>query len=219
MKSCAVIPAYNEEKTIAEVVLKAKEHVDFVIVVDDGSKDKTAEIAKKAGAVVVRHGRNLGKGKALSTGIERARELGVDAVVFLDADLQHDPSEIPKFLEALSDSDAVFGYRPGIGHIFRSLAGKFGSLVFSILFGYWRIRDLYCGYRAFKLSKIPEIEEKGYCIEVELAAKAIKNKLSIKQIPIKVIYTKHAVRKGISWFQAFLAFLCIFKWWFKLNLK
>ena len=86
MRILAVIPAYNEQRTIAEVVLKAEKHVDEVVVVDDGSSDLTGEIARRMGATVLRHETNRGKGAALRTGFLHALRSGADVVVTLDAD-------------------------------------------------------------------------------------------------------------------------------------
>src|SRR4030065_1758999 len=97
------IPAFNEEKTIARVVLEAQKHADVVVVCDDGSSDLTCEIAQRLGADVVRHERNLGYGAALKSLFERARELGADVLVTLDGDSQHDPLEIPNILKPIVD--------------------------------------------------------------------------------------------------------------------
>ncbi len=91
----AGIPAFNEEKSIAGVVLSAQKHADVVVVCDDGSSDMTREIAERLGAVVVRHEQNLGYGAALQSLFKKARELRADVLVTLDSDGQHDASEIP----------------------------------------------------------------------------------------------------------------------------
>ena len=94
----AAMPAYNEERSITEMVLGCQKYVDRVIVVDDGSSDATADRAASAGAHVVRHEWNAGYGAALRTCFETARELGADRMVIIDADGQHDPEEIPQLL-------------------------------------------------------------------------------------------------------------------------
>jgi glycosyltransferase involved in cell wall biosynthesis len=99
----AIIPAYNEDRFIGSIVLKAFDYVHEVIVVDDGSKDQTGAVAEAAGARVVRHEKNMGKGIALNTGLEAARELSPDAVVILDADGQHDPAQIPTLAKRVLD--------------------------------------------------------------------------------------------------------------------
>lgn len=93
------IPAYNEEKTIAKVVVQAKRCADQVVVCDDGSTDMTGEIAEGLGAKVIRHSKNLGYGVAIQSLFGKARELGADVMVTLDGDGQHDPSDIPVLIE------------------------------------------------------------------------------------------------------------------------
>ena len=112
LRACAVIPAYNEERHVAEVVRAVLEQGVEALVVDDRSSDGTSERAKAAGARVVRHEENLGNGAALATGLAWAGENGYDAAVTLDGDGQHDPAEIGKFLEAArSGADIVVGSR------------------------------------------------------------------------------------------------------------
>ena len=96
-----IIPAYNEQELVGKVINGAKEYSDNIIVVDDGSKDNTYENAKSLGVIVLKHSVNLGKGAALKTGCEYAFQNGADKVIVVDADTQHDPKEIPKFLEAM----------------------------------------------------------------------------------------------------------------------
>src|SRR3972149_6284145 len=98
---CCVIPAYNEGKTIMAVVEGCKRHIGRVVVIDDGSHDGTAAVAEKAGAHVIRHPKNMGKGMALRTGFSFALSEKFSAVLSLDADGQHDSSEIPRFMDAL----------------------------------------------------------------------------------------------------------------------
>src|SRR3989338_8747027 len=111
MKVYAIIPGYNEAARIGSVIKEVAKYADEVIAVDDGSSDGTGSVAKEAGATVLRHVINCGKGAALKTGCEYAVSNGADAIVAIDADGQHNPAEIPKFLKALKDADIVFGYR------------------------------------------------------------------------------------------------------------
>src|SRR3954452_384573 len=97
--TCAVIAAFDEERSVGQVVTGCAPHVAEVVVVDDGSSDETAARAAEAGATVLRHSRNLGKGRAIRTGVEYALDLPYSHVLFIDADCQHDPAEIPKVLE------------------------------------------------------------------------------------------------------------------------
>mgnify|MGYP001389216833 FL=1 len=98
----AAMPAYNEERSIAKMVLGCRKHVDRVVVVDDGSCDATAEIAAALGAEVVRHERNMGYGAALRSCFEAARRMGAERMVIIDSDGQHDASDIPKLLSPLN---------------------------------------------------------------------------------------------------------------------
>src|SRR4030042_2438817 len=113
MKLIAIIPAYNEEKPIGEVVQGVKKYTENIIVIDDGSEDKTSEIAQKRGAKVYRHFINRGLGGALGTGIKTALISGADIIVTLDADGQHDTAEIPRIIKPIIDgkADVVIGSR------------------------------------------------------------------------------------------------------------
>lgn len=110
LKSCILIPAYREEAHIAPVVREVLDYCSDVIVIDDGSPDETAKMATAAGATVLAHVRNQGKGAALQTGFDHAREQGFDLAITLDADGQHAPSDIPAF------------FRPGSAPAARSLS-------------------------------------------------------------------------------------------------
>jgi glycosyltransferase involved in cell wall biosynthesis len=107
----AGIPAYNEEKNIAKVILKAQTHADKIVVVDDGSKDYTTNIAEKLGAIVVRHETNLGYGAAIKSCFLAARDLDADILVTIDADDQHNPEDIPKVVGPIlsGEYDVVIG--------------------------------------------------------------------------------------------------------------
>ncbi|AKB16441.1 glycosyltransferase family 2 protein [Methanosarcina thermophila] len=108
-----VLPAYNEEVSIGSIVLLTSQYADNVIVVDDGSSDRTAEVAGKAGAEVVRHETNRGKGAALKTGFTAAADLGADVIVTMDSDGQHNPAEIPRLVAPIlkGEADMVNGSR------------------------------------------------------------------------------------------------------------
>ncbi len=115
LRSLVIVPCFNEEITIASIVLKTKRHVDTVLVVDDGSSDSTVELAKEAGAVVLIHLKNKGKGAALKTGFKYALENKFDYIVTIDGDGQHNPDEIPLLLAAMKQNghDIVIGTRFG----------------------------------------------------------------------------------------------------------
>lgn len=187
----AVIPAYNESKYIGEVVRKTKKHVDKVIVVDDASNDKTAELAKQAGALVIRHEINLQKGASLKTGCELALKFSPDIIITLDADGQHDPDEIPKLLEKLKQVDFVIGSRQFNKEM--TLKSKAGNIILSKLSNLLfktNIKDSQTGFRAFKAKIYDKIkwESSDYGVESEMIKNIHDNKISYKEVNVKTIY-------------------------------
>ena len=206
MKMFALIPAYNEETTIADVLTRTRPYVDGMIVVDDGSSDRTAEIARTQGAVVVSHVINRGLGAAIGTGFAAAQSLGADVVVTLDADGQHDPAEIKKFVEAIEKgADVVIGSRLLTGFVgmpvHRRVAQVVGNLVTFFLFGAW-VTDSQSGFRAFTKHALSKIQIKTNRMEVssELIAEAKRNGLILVEVPIQAIYTEYSLSKGQSFF-------------------
>jgi dolichol-phosphate mannosyltransferase len=158
----AAMPAYNEAHVIAEVIKGCKKYVDSVVVVDDGSTDNTVDIAESLGAYVVRHETNIGYGAALKNCFEAARHLGASAMVIIDSDGQHDPSEIPKLLEPLKNGfDLVIGSRFVNGNgknvpIYR----KFGMKVLDVatyVAGGLNVTDSQSGFRAYGKRAIENI--------------------------------------------------------------
>jgi len=190
-KTWAIIPAYNEEKDIKGVIRDTKKYVKNILIIDDGSKDRTYEITKREGVTAVKHIINLGKGAALKTGCDFAVKSGAEILVVLDADAQHEPKEIPNFIRSLKDVDMVFGYRQLEGMPFIL---KFGNLcinkITQLLFKI-RIRDTQSGYRAFTSRAYRKIRWKAsnYSMESEMIANLGKHKLKYKEIPIRTIYT------------------------------
>ncbi|MBW2966075.1 glycosyltransferase family 2 protein [Candidatus Woesearchaeota archaeon] len=187
-----VIPAYNEENKIKDVIDKTKEYVQNIVLVDDGSKDNTINIAKETGIKALRHVVNLGKGSALKTGCEFALRKEAKQLIAIDADGQHDPAEIPNFLEALKESDIVFGYRKltkDMPFVLR-FGNWFISRAVGLLFGI-NLRDTQSGYRAFSADTYKKIkwDAQDYYVESEMIANAGKNRLKYKEIPIQTIYS------------------------------
>lgn len=187
----AVIAAKDESSHIKSVVTQTLKYVDQVIVVDDGSKDDTYLISKKAGANALKHIVNLGKGAAIKTGCEYAISHGANIIVLLDADGQHEPKEIPKFLELLVNNDIVVGVRTERESMPRIL--KFGNrmiyAILKILFNI-NIKDPLSGYRAFKTEVYPKLEWRspGYTIEIEMVTRIAKKRLKYSTIKINTIY-------------------------------
>lgn len=161
MRTIAVVPAYNESETIGPVVRETLEHVDDVVVIDDGSDDETADIARQNGATVVQHVINTGVGGALRTGYRYAMKKGFDIIVQIDADGQHDPDYIPMILEAIEDRDMVIGSRY-LNESFEqySLVRKVGIQFFTRavnLLGGTDITDVTSGFRAYRVESLQEI--------------------------------------------------------------
>jgi len=192
----AGIPAYNEEKTIAKVILLAQKHVDRVIVCDDGSTDLTGDIARGLGASVVLHEANLGYGAAIQSLFKKARTMNADVLVTLDADGQHDPEEIPGLLEAIEDreADIVIGSRflrgtnnhiPRYRRVGIRLITKMSN---GTLKG--AISDAQSGFRAYSKAAIAnlELEENGMGISAEILMKAGRQDLKVVEVPIGVDY-------------------------------
>ena len=198
----AIIPAYNEEKTIGSVVLGAQQHVSRVIVVDDGSTDQTAEIAKLAGAEVLVHPTNQGKGAALKTGFQAVEDSNI--IVTLDSDGQHDTSQIPRLLEPIQndEADVVNGSRYLEGKDDDTPAyRRVGQNVLDAatnLSGDLKITDSQSGFRAFAGHTIPVFgfHSTGYTIESEMLIDAAKAGLRIKEIQIEAIYGEDSHHKA-----------------------
>jgi len=190
-ESCVIIPAYNEGKTIAEVIQKTRPYVDNIIVVDDGSKDDTSLQAENAGAQLLKHKVNLGKGAALKTGCDYAIQHGAKKIITLDADGQHDPKEVPRFLAALEQHEIAFACRKMPDSM--PLVFRFGNKVITqtlhVLYNL-KVDDSQCGYRAFTAAAYPKIrwEARDYYVETEMAIRAGKKKLLHTMIPIETIY-------------------------------
>lgn len=192
MTECVVIPAYNESSKIINVISEVKRYCNNIIIVDDGSKDNTYNLAKQTGATVLKHSVNLGKGAALKTGCDYALSSGARKIIVLDADGQHDPKEIPRFLDSLDEHEIVFGYRKGKEVMPKVL--RFGNFfinkTMSSLFKV-SIIDSQCGYRAFTANAYKKVRWNAddYYMETEMIIKTGKNKLKYQQIPIETIYS------------------------------
>jgi glycosyltransferase involved in cell wall biosynthesis len=214
MKNAVLIPAFNEEKNILEVINKTKKlkKIDKIIVVDDGSKDRTVELAKKAGAIVIRHEKNKGKGEALKTGFDYISKLdGIKNIVLIDADLQYEPEESLKLLKALESADVVMGYRDFSKLPFRHKLGNFVWRTFFNLFFGTRLKDTNCGLIALTIDSIKKMDiHGGYIIENSMLASAIKNNLKIKQVLVNVNYKKTSgIERGIRVEAGVLIFILV----------
>lgn len=204
----AAIPAYNEENAICSVIVRARHHVDEVIVIDDGSADHTARLADGAGATVIRHARNRGKAAAIMTAFEAAAERQADVLVLLDGDGQHDPDEIPQLIAPLlaGQADVVVGSRflqiqnpipfyRTIGQRVLNVATHLGSGL--------RCSDSQCGFRAFNLRAylgitLQESFLHGLAVESEMQFEIAAAGLRLAEVPIYVRYDEKARRSPIK---------------------
>lgn len=206
-KRIIVIPAYREERTIGEVVRAALGVADRVLVVDDGSDDRTAEAAVAAGATVVRHAVNRGLGGALGTGIAGALKLGADAIATMDADGQHRAEDVRRAFERLLEPgvDFVIGSRmlEGKGNMppGRRVAQLFGNALTYVLFGKW-VTDSQSGLRAMTRSAAERIELRSSRMEVssEFVKEIARKRLRLVELPIEAVYTPYSLSKGQSFF-------------------
>lgn len=196
MKITTVIPAYNEADKIGAVIAKLKSYVDEIIVVDDSSHDNTYEIARLAGAVVVRHIINRGQGAALRTGTQLALDRGADIIIHFDADDQFQAEDIPEILAPLRNgsADAVLGSRfltkksdlpKTKQYIIMPLARFINRILFNI-----RLSDPQSGFRALSRTSAQKlkIENDGMAHCTEIIYKLFKNGDRVVEVPITVIY-------------------------------
>jgi glycosyltransferase involved in cell wall biosynthesis len=217
----AAIPAFNEERTIAKLVLEAQKHVDVVLVCDDGSTDSTGEIAERMGADVIRHDRNLGYGAALKSLFMMARELNADVLVTIDADGQHDPGDIPRLVEPVLENkaDIILGSRfldskkNGVPR-YRSWGIKLISKLTGAASNH-NFNDAQCGFRVYGRKALNGLNliENGMGSSVEILIKAKKQGLTIAEVPTKCQYnelertsTQNPIEHGTS------VFMSIIRW-------
>jgi len=207
-----ILPARNEEKYIRTVIDKCRKYCRNIIVVDDGSSDRTKSISESAGAKVVSHVINLGKGAAMKTGCEYAMGLGAKKVIFLDSDDQHDPSAIPEFEKKLDMFDCVLAYRDFSKiPLYRRVSNLIGLYLVRILFGV-PIRDVSNGFRGFNTSIYDRIvwDSCGYEVETEMIVDIAVMGLTFTQVKTEAKY--HEKYKGASISDAFLTAFKLF-WW------
>jgi glycosyltransferase involved in cell wall biosynthesis len=189
MKTCAIIPAYNEAASIGRVIQTTKPYVDIVFVVNDCSLDSTAEIARQNGAHVICHSTNHGIGRTLQTGYDAAISNGYDYIVQIDGDNQHDPKYIPELLNLGQNCDMVIGSRfLNSSHkdfpFIRRLGIRFFTLITNLL-GNANITDVTSGYRVYKtegLIKLSRLSSRHWAIEQTI--EACKKGLVIKELSV-----------------------------------
>jgi glycosyltransferase involved in cell wall biosynthesis len=206
MRVAAVVPAYQAEASIAEVVRSLREcwrrlgeRDGGVIVIDDGSSDATADVARREGADVVRHEQNRGKGAALLTGFERARAVGALAAVSVDADGQHPADQALRLAEADFPREAlVLGVRD-LARAGAPRASQFSNR-FSNVFLSWfsgkRLADTQCGLRRYPLPETLDLglHSTGYELESEVILHVARRGWTIAELPVEVIYPPEELR-------------------------
>ena len=215
MTNYALVPAFNEEKNIKELIRRLKKQNVKIIVVDDGSTDSTSSIAKKLGVTLLRHEKNKGKGETIKTGFNYLLKNHSDAklIVLVDADMQYLPEDVGKILKPLEDGEADFvtGYRNPKSVPYANRIGNFGwRVLFNLLFG-TKLKDTNCGYVGMTKEAMKKIKNihGGYIIENTMLRDAVKNKLRIKQVPVEVVYGKRRVGKFAKMFFGVLIFIIV----------
>jgi glycosyltransferase involved in cell wall biosynthesis len=201
-----VIPALNEAEVIGTVLAKMPARIGsfatLLVVVDDGSTDATGEIARKAGAYVLRHVANLGAGAATITGLRAAKQLNADVIVTMDADGQHDPDEIERLVQCLIDGpfDVVIGSRllssSGMP-VSRLAANLIMNLVTFIVYGKI-VSDSQSGFKVFSRRALAEMDlnSSGYEICSEIIGEIYRKNLRYKSVPVRAVYTQYSRAKG-----------------------
>jgi glycosyltransferase involved in cell wall biosynthesis len=194
MRTCALIPAFNESPYIAKVVKGAKQYVEEVVVIDDGSDDGTAKVARAAGATCLQSQTNCGKASALRTGLAFARDRNFTHVLTLDGDGQHLPEDIPVMLRVAEETgaDLVIGTRSFDRTRMprsRYYSNTVGSQLASLLVGR-DIRDSQSGFRLFRLDKLCGIELRSQCyeFEMEVLIKMARSGCTIVHAPVRMVY-------------------------------
>ena len=210
-----IIAAYNEEQHIADVVRGVRaQGFTRIIVADDGSRDKTQVLAEKAGATVIHHVTNLGKGAGMKTGADYARSTGAKALIFLDGDGQHKPEELPLFVNAINNGYALaFGYRKRTKTM--PAIQRFGNWFLSVVIKTFYNMDLVdsqSGYRAMTIDAYHTVrwDSRDYSVESEIIARAGKNNLRYAQFEIATIY--HDRYKGTTFLDGIPIMLNLV-WW------
>jgi hypothetical protein len=208
MRTLAAIPCFNEEVAIGSVVLMARLHADEVLVVDDGCTDGTAKVARDAGATVISHGAQMGKGRGIKSALRYAVDQNYDCLVFMDGDGQHNPGEIPLLTEPIlaDTADLVIGFRTFDQMPFYR---RFGRAVLDIVSsnGY-SITDSQCGFRALNRrtmeAMLNTLRKDDFSTESEMLRAAQENHLRVGETPINCKYgdfdtsTKNPLSHGIE---------------------
>lgn len=217
MSKFALIPAYNEERNIAQVIKETKRLGIKPIVIDDGSEDSTYNVAKKSGATVLRSNYNKGKGEALNIGFNYLSKNHPEMkyLVIIDADMQYEPSESTKLINELqkNETDLIMGYRDWSHVPLRHRLGNFvWKTAFNIMFG-TNLKDTNCGLMGFNKKAVEKLRNHilgGYIVDNSILIGALKNNLRIKQLPVKVHYhIKSKLGRGVQVVLGVLTYIII----------
>lgn len=201
MRALIAIPVYNEEKYVPRVIAHVLEYADDIVVIDDGSTDRTPQLLARHPVDVIRHGRNKGYGRSLRDAFAVAACRGFDWVVTMDCDEQHEPGEIPNFLAAAAqgDADIISGSRylqrdessdsPPADRrqintvITEEINARLGSRL-------GRITDSFCGFKAYRVEAVERLRltEDGYAFPMQFWVQAAAERLRVKELPVKLIY-------------------------------
>ena len=194
IKTCVLIPSYNEAKTIGLIIKEIKDKGLAVVVIDDGSTDETSSVARALGAVVLRHDRNAGKGTSLREGFSYALKGDYDAILIMDGDGQHKTSDIDSLFKKMDDSgaDIVIGNRmsdTALMPLDRKITNRIMSYIISRMCGQ-DIPDTQCGFKLIKRTVLEnlKLESSNFEIESEIVLKANKAHFKIASAPIKTVY-------------------------------
>lgn len=202
MRIFVVIPAYNEAAVIGQVLRQTLAVTTNAVVIDDGSRDQTAALANEHGVKVLSHAINRGLGASLATGISFALGQGADVIVTLDADGQHQPSDIPRLVQPIikNQADVVIGSRLLDAHGMpwhRQLNNRVANFITWVLFGL-KVTDSQSGYRLFSRAAAAKLELKTNRMEIssEIIQEIKRHNLRLMELPIKAVYTDYSLSKG-----------------------
>jgi glycosyltransferase involved in cell wall biosynthesis len=216
LRTAAIIPAYREEKHISDIVRRTRRQLDHVLVVDDGSDDATARQAREAGAEVIVHNQNRGKGEAIKTGLRHWLDRQFTYVTILDSDGQHRPEEIERFIAAAAPATGPTFF---LGNRMNDLTGM--PFVRRVVNRYMsnrisrlcrqKIPDTQCGFRMLDRQLIPELlsgleNVRGFDYETEMLIMASRRGYRIESVPITTVYSDevskiHPLRDALRFFK------------------
>ena len=225
MITTLILPAYNEEQHIKEIINQSNKYVDNIIVVDNNSTDNTVQLAKSTNAIVLHHIINLGKSASLKTGCELAIKLKSDIIILMDSDGQHSPDDIPRLISLIENNNCDMSIGSRIPNSNMPLIRKIGFNLLryssQLLYGI-KIDDIQSGFRAFRSNIYEYIEwnasgRSHYFADAEMTIRGAINKINCKQIIIDTLYNDQY--KGMDPIQGIRLLLNIFIWRLLINVR